>query len=66
MVGMENATANDVPAESLSQPQIEEPKVEPKKVERYFSFLIQVNPLSRIPRECTKYFEYPWFQISKL
>ena len=64
MVGMENVTANDVPAESLSQPQIEEPKMYPIKVERYFSLLIQVNPLliqvnplSGIPSECTKYFE---------
>ena len=37
---MENAMANDSPAESLSQPQTAEPKVELQKVERLFSLLI--------------------------
>ena len=40
MFGTENAMANDAPAESLSQPQTEKPKVEPQNVDRYFSLLI--------------------------
>ena len=31
IVGTENAMANDVPTEFLSEPQTEEPKVEPPK-----------------------------------
>ena len=39
IVGTENAMANDVPAESLSEPQTEEPKVEPAKNWRPLQFV---------------------------
>ena len=39
VVGIEKSTANDAPPESLSQPQTEELKMEPKTVERYFNLL---------------------------
>ena len=44
MFGTENAMANDVPAEFLSLPQTEKPKVEPQNVDRYFSlFILFIN-----------------------